>query len=80
MAPNVLKLHRFPRLFIVSSHNRVYLLLVAVSQDPVFLLWVEKEAEDIKSQAVLLVGRPLIKANEQAALHLRVRKKHNLEA
>lgn len=51
-----------------------YLLVMAISQDPVFLLRVKEEAEDVESYAVFLVGRPLIQANEQAALHLRVRK------
>lgn len=51
-----------------------YLLVVAVSQDPVFLLRVKEETEDVESEAVFLIGRPLVQANEQAALHLRVRK------
>lgn len=59
-------------LFPISCHLRVkcYLLVMAVSQDPVLLLGVKKQAEDIEGQAVFLIGRPLIKANEQAALHL----------
>lgn len=60
------------QLFRATCHLHVYLLVVAVSQDPVLLLGVKKQAEDIKGQAVFLVGCPLVKANEQAALHLRV--------
>lgn len=55
-----------------------YLLVVAVGQDPVLLLRVEEEAEDVERQAVSLIGRPLVQANEQAAFHLRVREQHDL--
>lgn len=51
---------------------------MAVRQDPVLLLGVEEKAQDVKVEPVLLVRGPLIGADQQAALHLRVRQQHNL--
>lgn len=58
----------------LSSH----LLVMAVGQDPVLLLGVEEEAEDVEAEAVLLVVGPLVGADQQAALHLRVGQQHDL--
>lgn len=49
------------------------LLLVAVGQNPVLLFGVEEKAEDVKVQSILLVRGSFVGANQQAALHLRVR-------
>ena len=44
------------RVFPPGSH----LLVVAVGQDPVLLLGVEEQAEDVEAEAVLLVAGPLV--------------------
>lgn len=40
------------------------LLVVAVSQNPVLLLRVEEQAEDVEIQSVLLVGGSFIRADK----------------
>ena len=55
-----------------------YLLVMAVGKDPVLLLGVEEKAEDVEAEAVLLIGGSLIGADQQAAFHLRVSQKHDL--
>ena len=52
---------------------------MAIGKYPVFLLRVEKEAEDVEAQAVLLIGGALISADQQAVLHFRVCQQHDLE-
>ena len=64
-----------------STHTHThthYLLIVAVGQDPVLLLGVKEQAEDVEAQAVSAVGRPLVGTNEQTALHLGVSQQHDL--
>lgn len=56
-----------------------YLLVMAIGEYPVFLLGVEKKAEDVEAEAVLLIGGALICADQQTVLHLRVRQQHDLE-
>lgn len=56
-----------------------YLLFVAVGEDPVLLLRMEKQAEDIEVEAVFLIGGALIRADQQTVLHLRVGQQHDLE-
>jgi hypothetical protein len=51
---------------------------MAVGKDPVLLLGVEEKAEDVEAEAVLLIGGSLIGADQQAAFHLRVSQKHDL--
>ena len=55
-----------------------HLLVVAEGEDPVFLLGVEEQAEDVEVEAVLLVRGPLVRADEQTVLHLRVSQQHDL--
>lgn len=55
------------------------LLVVAVGQDPVLLLRVEEQAEDVEVQTVLLVGGAFVGADQQAALHLRIGQQHDLD-
>lgn len=52
---------------------------MAVRQDPVLLLRVEKQAEDVEVQSVLLVGGTFIGANQKTALHLWISEQHDLE-
>lgn len=61
----------------VRTH--AHLLILTVCQNPVFLLWVEQQALDVKVQPVLLIGGAFIRADQQAALNLWVREQHNLQ-
>lgn len=49
-----------------------HLLVMAVGEDPVLLLRVEEKAEDVEIQPVLLVGGSFIRADQKAALYLRI--------
>lgn len=64
-----------------SRHRaRSHLLVVTVGQGPVLLCGVEQEAQDVEGEAVLLVTGSLIRADEHAALELRICQHHNLRA
>lgn len=46
------------------------LLLVAVGQDPVLLLRVKQQAQDVEVEPIFLIGATFIWADQQTALHL----------
>lgn len=39
----------------------------------------EKQAEHVEAEAVFLIGGPLIRADQQTVLHLRIRQQHDLD-
>lgn len=59
----------------LDKQSRLFanLLIVAICQNPVLLLWMEKEAEDVKVQSILLEGSSFIRTDKQTALHFRIR-------
>ncbi|TNN77826.1 hypothetical protein EYF80_011883 [Liparis tanakae] len=60
-------------------HRAVELQEEQAGQNPVFLFGVEKQAEDVEAQPVLLVGGSFIGADQETALHLRIRQQHYLK-
>lgn len=60
---------------LLGKQSRLFanLLIVAVCQNPVFLLRMEKEAEDVKIQPILLERSSFVRTDEQTALHFGIR-------
>lgn len=57
----------------------VYLLVMAISKDPVLLLRMKQQAEDVEVETVFLIGGAFIWADEQTALHLWICQQHDLK-
>ena len=53
---------------------------MAVGQNPVLLLGVEEQAQDVEAQSVFLVRGSFIRADQKAALYLRISQQHDLKA
>lgn len=51
---------------------------MAVGQGPVFLGWVEEQAQDIEVEAIFLIAGPFIRADENTAFKLWVSQHHYL--
>lgn len=52
---------------------------MAVGENPILLLRMEKQAEHIEAKAVFLIRGSFIRADQQTVLHLRVCQQHDLD-
>lgn len=52
---------------------------MAVGKDPVLLLWMKQQAEDVEVETIFLIGGAFVRADEQTAFHLRVCQQHDLQ-